>query len=312
MFLFSTAFAEDGAAAPTWFDTAFRKLVSFGLGGWLTIVLLLGVVLGALRVIRLVRKQSDKRFTSGGVAALAIAFACDRVLAWNTPSLDPDALSVLTTVFNLTSALFLGIGIGLLAGDFLSTREGKASVWTARALAIGAMCMALSTVLSRIRLFTMPNGGSVTPASMLPLMLFAYMYGVGPGLLVGMLYGLMDYAFGGWFLSIPQFLLDYPVAFAMIGLAGCFRKSEKLFKTDGERLFFGVLLACVGRYLAAVLAGVVFWAENRTGWEAWSYSLGYNGTYMGIECVICAVLTLVIGPRLIREVHRELADRGRR
>ena len=190
----------------------------------------------------------------------------------------------------------------LVGGILLYQRQKKQTktVWTTQMIAIGAVCMVLSVVLSRIRLFTMPNGGSVTPASMLPLMLFAYLYGVGPGLLLGALYGLLDYAFGGWFLSVPQFLLDYPIAFAMLGLAGAFRK----LKNEQAGLTLGVILGSLGRYCAAVLAGVVFWAESRTGWEAWAYSLGYNGTYMGIECVICVVLAVLIGPRLVKELKK--------
>jgi thiamine transporter len=100
----------------------------------------------------------------------------------------------------------------------------KKSIWNTKTLALGAMCIALSTVLSLIKLFELPNGGSVTPASMLPMMLFSYVYGTVPGLLLGAVYGLLQFLFGGWFLSVPQMLMDYPIAFAMIGLAGLFNK----------------------------------------------------------------------------------------
>ena len=194
-----------------------------------------------------------------------------------------------------------------LAGGFalwksLSSKgTTKKSVWTPQTMAMGAMCMALSVVLSRIRLFTMPNGGSITPASMLPLMLFAYVYGVGPGLMLGALYGLLDYAFGGWFLSVPQFLLDYPIAFAMLGLAGLTSRMEN----EQAGLTIGVIIGSLGRYLAAVLAGVVFWAESRTGREAWSYSLAYNGTYMGLECIICVVICVLVGQRLVKALRQQ-------
>lgn len=81
--------------------------------------------------------------------------------------------------FWVTVAVLLVVGVAV----YLITRKkssNKKSFWTAKTMAVGAMCMALSSVLSLIKLWPMPMGGSVTPASMLPLLLFAYCYGVGP------------------------------------------------------------------------------------------------------------------------------------
>ncbi len=195
------------------------------------------------------------------------------------------------------TGVMMAVGVVLF---ILMWKKGVKRTWSVRMLSLGAMCMALTVVLSRIRLLAMPNGGSVTPASKLPLMLFAYLYGPIPGMLLGALYGLLDYAFGGYFLSVPQFLLDYPVAFAMLGLAGCFSKV----KNETAGFVAGTALGSVGRYIAVVLAGVVFWADGRTGLEAWTYSLAYNGTYMGIECAVCVVLAALIGPRLLKEIKK--------
>ena len=168
-------------------------------------------------------------------------------------------------------------------------------------LSLGAICLALTCVLSMIKLFRMPNGGSVTPASMLPLMLFAYVYGVGPGLVLGAIYGMLDFALGGWFLSVPQFLMDYPVAFAMCGLAGLFRKNSDV----RLGLSLGVVVGSLGRYIAAVAAGVLFWSDLTEGLApALIYSLGYNGTYMAVECVICVVISILMGERLVKELKK--------
>ena len=71
--------------------------------------------------------------------------------------------------------------------------------WTAKSMAYAALSIALAFVLSYIKIWRMPNSGSVTLASMLPLMLFAASYGVGPGLLAGAAYGMLQYLQGGWF-----------------------------------------------------------------------------------------------------------------
>lgn len=192
----------------------------------------------------------------------------------------------------------------LLAGGivaFLRIRGTQKTVWTTKMLAVGAVCIALSTVLSAVKLYSMPNGGSITPASMLPLMLFAYIYGTIPGLTVGAVYGLMQFLFGGWFLSLPQMLLDYPVAFAMTGLAGLFGRWEK----QQLGLTLGVAIASVARYIVATLAGVIFWSDLTGGaWAAIVYSVGYNASYMLPECLICIALGVFIGPRLVRELRK--------
>lgn len=191
----------------------------------------------------------------------------------------------------------------LLVGGLLAYRKmasGKKTVWTTKMLALGAVCMALSSVLSMVKLFDMPQGGSVTAASMLPLMLFAYVYGMGPGMLVGAVYGVMQFIIEPIFLSVPQMLLDYPIAFALVGLAGMFSQSEN--RVLG--LTVGVVLGSVGRFIAAVLSGVVFFAEYAGDQNPWVYSIGYNASYMLPECIICVVLALAVGLRLTQQLSK--------
>ena len=104
--------------------------------------------------------------------------------------------------FWVTVAVLLVVGVAV----YLITRKkgSKKSFWTAKTMAVGAMCMALSSVLSLIKLWSMPMGGSVTPASMLPLLLFAYCYGVGPGMVLGALYGVMQFLLDGMVYSASE------------------------------------------------------------------------------------------------------------
>ena len=192
----------------------------------------------------------------------------------------------------------------LLVGGLVAYRQiksGKKTVWNTKMLALGAVCMALSNVLSMIKLFDMPQGGSVTPASMLPLMLFAYVYGVGPGMTVGAVYGVMQFIIEPQhFFSVPQMLLDYPIAFAMVGLAGVF----STYNNRPVGLMAGVVLGSLGRFVAAVLSGVVFFAEYAGDQNPWVYSIGYNGAYMLPECIICVVLALAVGLRLTQQLSK--------
>ena len=191
----------------------------------------------------------------------------------------------------------------LLVGGVIAYRSlkgGHKTVWNTKMMAMGAVCIALSSVLSMIKIWKMPQGGSITAASMLPLMLFSYVYGMGPGCLVGALYGVLQFIIEPYFLSLPQMLLDYPIAFGMMGLAGLFSKMDN----ENLGLTVGVVLASVGRFVAAVLSGVIFFAEYTGDQNPWVYSIVYNGSYMLPECIICVILCLAVGLRLARQLKK--------
>ena len=156
-------------------------------------------------------------------------------------------------------------------------------------LSFGALSVALSFVLSCIRLYRMPQGGSVTPASMLPIMLFSAAFGVGPGLLSGLVYGILQYLQGGWFVNVWQFALDYLLAFAALGLAGLSRKLPEKWG-----LYAAMLIAVLCRALSATLAGIMFWETAPVA------SLIYNGTYLIPEVIICMVLAVIIARPVMR------------
>ena len=98
----------------------------------------------------------------------------------------------------------------------------------------GALCIAISFVLSYFKLFSMPNGGSITLASMLPLMVYSNRYGAKYGVMAGVVYGFLQYIQKPEMTHWIQMLVDYPIAFGVIGLGGLVK---------GERnLVFSVLI----------------------------------------------------------------------
>lgn len=164
--------------------------------------------------------------------------------------------------------------------------------WTAKSMAYAALSIALAFVLSYVKIWRMPNSGSVTLASMLPLMLFAASYGVGPGLLAGAAYGLLQYLQGGYFVHPIQFLLDYPLAFSLIGLAGLYKYLPKTWSKWS--LYVAMVLGALGRALSATLAGIFYW--DTAPWA----SLVYNGTYLIPDTAICIVLAVFVGKRIMK------------
>lgn len=174
----------------------------------------------------------------------------------------------------------------LLMGAILFAVSRQKKRWSTRMIANAALCIALSFILSYIRLYKMPQGGSITCASMLPIFLFAYAYGVIPGFVTGIAYGLLQFIQDAYFVHPIQLLLDYPLAFAMLALAGLFRE-----KSWG--LYVGIAMGALGRMICAVLSGVIFFAEYAGDMNPWVYSIVYNVTYIVPEAIICMVLAAI-------------------
>lgn len=159
--------------------------------------------------------------------------------------------------------------------------------WDTRMVTYGAVCIALSFVLSYIRLWHMPNGGSVTAASMLPMLLYGYMAGPIWGLVAGIAYAVLQCIQDCYFLSIPQFFFDYIFPFlAISGLSGVFKTKNKL-----ANIFCGFTLAIVIRYLCHVFAGIVFWGESAP-YNPILYSFAYN-SFVFIDAIPCYILATI-------------------
>jgi len=155
-----------------------------------------------------------------------------------------------------------------------------------RALVYGALCVALSFVLSYIKLFSLPMGGSLTLCSMLPIAAYACVFGPAYGFAAGFAYSLLQIIQGAWVVHWAQFLLDYIFAFTCYGIPSLFPK----------KLIKGLTVAGLARLLFSTLSGAIFFAEGaaEAGWSnAWLYSLAYNGSTIGAEVVLCIVVALI-------------------
>lgn len=212
-------------------------------------------------------------------------------------------VSALAEESGLTQASSLiTIGVLLVAmiiGLYFSAKRVK---WNAAMIAKAAICVALAYILSMIKIFRMPMGGSVTLVAMYPLILFSVAFGPLEGLLIGCVYGLLQLLIDPYVIHPMQLLVDYPLAFASLSLA-CVAKVLPL--NDRWKLPAAVLLGYIGRYAMAVLSGVVFFAEYAGDQGAMTYSLLYNLSYLGPEALVCMVVAAIPGmdrlPALLRE-----------
>ena len=152
-----------------------------------------------------------------------------------------------------------------------------------------AAAVALGTILSYIKLFSFPMGGSVTLLSMLVICLPGYWFGLSAGLATGIAYGVLQLIIDPYVLFPAQVIVDYFLAFGALGLSG-------LFFNHKNGLIKGYLTGIFGRFVFSVFSGWIFFGMY--AWEGWNplpYSLIYNGCYIFSEAGI-TVLLLALPP----------------
>lgn len=174
-------------------------------------------------------------------------------------------------------------------------------------LAESAMLIAMAVVLSQIKVYEFPQGGSVTLASMAPIVLISCRHGVKWGLLAAFIHSLLQMILPPGFYPPPAktltafacvVLLDYVIAFTVLGTAVFFGRP---FKNKVLAAAAGSVAVTVLRLVCHFLSGILVWNSYAPeGTPVWLYSLGYNGTYMLWEIIITAAVAAALIPALDR------------
>lgn len=183
-----------------------------------------------------------------------------------------------------------------------------------RKLTEGAIMVALAFVLSYIRVWKLPWGGSVTLLSMLPIVIFSIKWGVKNGMFVSLLFAAFQLGQGiivdgllGWGLDpamlIACIFLDYIGAFSVLGLAGIFRKQGL------GGWIAGTAISIALRFVCHLISGAVIFHSAGMLWEGfatdneWLYSFLYNGSYMLPELIFTTVgAAILLGVPAIRRI----------
>jgi thiamine transporter len=176
--------------------------------------------------------------------------------------------------------------------------EGKnmSKTFSTRALSEIVVVIALSTVLSYIKIYHLPQGGSITAGSMVPLLWLSLRRGAKIGIFASIVYGIVQLLIEPFVYHPVQVLLDYPIAFGVLGLAGFFKSYPLI----------GVVVGIFGRFVSHLLSGVIFFANYAPqGMNPIVYSATYNGSYLIGELVVSAVLTYIIIRRGLLTIYLE-------
>ncbi|MDE6850408.1 MAG: energy-coupled thiamine transporter ThiT [Clostridia bacterium] len=229
------------------------------------------------------------------IVCLIVYYTSGKASDWNWISKED-----VNSVGLYISSVVLVAGIALLA--FFSDRGAKS--FDSRSLSFAAVCVALSFALSYVRFFKMPMGGSITFASMLPVMLYSFMFGSRKGVIAGLVYGVLQAVQDPWILHPAQFILDYGAAFAAVGLAGCI-KGFGLFKGKLRLQFtLGAITAGALRFVSHFFSGAFAFGSAGVGFaeeygiaalnNPYFYSFMYQCLYVIPETVIVTVAGIIL------------------
>ena len=179
-------------------------------------------------------------------------------------------------------SLFALLAMALFIVAFFYSRKIKL---TTNMLVYTALMLALTIVLHQLRIYHMPQGGSVTLGSMLPLLFLSFRYGPGIGFLAGFLYGMINLLQDPFILHPVQVLFDYPLPYMVLGIAGFFP----------GRYLLGAILGVSVRFLCHFISGIVFFASYAPAGTSTSlYAFIFNASYLVPELLICLLLLKVL------------------
>jgi len=168
--------------------------------------------------------------------------------------------------------------------------EGRFST---KILAELSVFIALSIILKDVLppIYRLPQGGSITMAGLVPLLWFILRRGFGYGTFGGFVYGLVHMSLGGYVINPVQGLLDYPIAYAALGLAGLFKKQPLI----------GVGVGIIGRFVCSFLSGIIFFTGITL--EGAVASALYNGTYLIFEFIISEIVIYLLVKRKLINIY---------
>ena len=170
-------------------------------------------------------------------------------------------------------------------------------------LSLSAVMLALATVLSLVKIFELPNSGSITAASMLPVIIVSYLYDFKWSLFVAFTYSLLQMLCGFFppptrdvFSFFAVIMLDYVLAFTVLGAAGQLSKKIKNVKI---KYTAGAAAVIFARFICHLISGIIIWKVYAPeGQSPFVYSLLYNGSFMGIEFIITVILIFFLSERI--------------
>ena len=185
--------------------------------------------------------------------------------------------------------------------------------YNAKRLAFAGISVAMSFVLAMIKFKPVQYGGSVTLASFVPILIYAYVYGAADGFLVGLIHGLLNFVESPYILTPATFILDYLLAFVGVGLMGFFGKMQKKPKA-ALPLTLGCVCVFSWRFLSHLFSGMIFFLQDAVwvslpSWamsNAFVYSFVYQCVYVPLDAAIATGVLIVLAKTGVHDKLKKL------
>lgn len=209
-------------------------------------------------------------------------------------------LEVSEKATNVVKWISVGAVVLLLAVIALIGLGGKKR-YDAKRIAFAGVCVAMSFVLALIKFKPVQYGGSITLASFVPVLIYAYVYGPASGFMVGLIHGLLNFIESPYILTPTTFILDYLLAFASVGIMGFFGKLSRKEKA-ALPVVLGSVAVFTARFVFHLVSGAIFFMQDAVwvslpNWamgNAFVYSLIYQCVYVPADCLIATLVLFAL------------------
>ena len=216
---------------------------------------------------------------------------------------------------NIVKWISVGAILALFAVIFLIRLIGEKR-YDAKRLAFAGISVALSFTLALVKFKPVQYGGSITLASFVPILIYAYFYGAADGFLVGLIHGLLNFVESPYILTPATLILDYPLAFAGVGIMGFFGKKQR----NGKSIT-PILLGCVcvfaWRFTCHFFSGAIFFMQDAVwvsfpDWamqNAFLYSFIYQCVYIPLDAVIATAAFIALAKTGVLDKFRKIINK---
>jgi thiamine transporter len=268
---------------------------------FMPIFITLGVIVLSLIANVIINKKKPEfiktfYYIASTIIIISIVFTITMVALYYTNHIKNDGYYNSDTASVNQVALIIGtivLFIALIAAVLVIDKKGNL-IFDTKSIARAGICIATSFALSYVKIFKLPQGGSITLVSLLPIMLYAYMHGPKKGLAIGFIYGILQAIQDPFIIHPAQFLLDYPIAFAMVAFTGIFSNVKALEKLPQVKFVLGAICVAIFRYIAHLISGVfAFSAYCPENMNVFAYSAVYN-SFVFVDMIFNMVLGAIL------------------
>ena len=186
----------------------------------------------------------------------------------------------------IVDLLVYAVSIGFLILFVIGFRKTD---MTLKKMIVISLFSAIAFILSFIQFISYPQGGGINLVPMVPIMLIGILYRNTEGMTCGLIFGILSLITGGHIVSIAEALLDYILAFVVLGLSGFVGRDNKY------KILISSIIVVALSVFSNIVSGVYFYGEYAPqGMNVWKYSIVYNLTSTGVVGILSIIVIMLL------------------